>query len=532
MWIVAIVGLGWTVSLCLHEFGHAIVAYWGGDKSVKDKGYLTLNPLKYTDPTLSLMLPLLFLLLGGIALPGGAVYINRGKLRSRFWESAVSAAGPLANAFVAICLAGFFQQAGAGSPDWLWPGLAFLVLLQISAVFLNLIPIPPLDGYGIIEPWLPRAAQRQLQQVSRYGIWIIFALFWFVPAFSAFFWGATSSVSLQLGVPLNLAWQGFETFRSNSVWLIVGLVVVFWLFRNREQGLYQKGNQHLRSRRYEPALKAFDQAVERRPDYYEAWYGRGNALAGLHRYEEAFASYNKAIQIQPDAPAVWFNRGLVLLEQQQLDAAAKSFANAAERAPDDQLAAYGWAYRGQALQQMGELEAALESYQQAGDRDRQFQPIWLWQADVLEQLERDEDALAALARALECKDRQPELWTRRGELLNRLGRPEAAFSDCEQAIVLNPNLAAAWVARGVALEQLARPQEALDSYAQAIAVQSDCAEAWYRRAVVSAQQGDREAALTALEQALAIAPDTAARARTERAFAVLHEDPRWAALWN
>ena len=36
--------LGWIFSVCLHEFGHAAVAYWGGDRTVKEKGYLTLNP--------------------------------------------------------------------------------------------------------------------------------------------------------------------------------------------------------------------------------------------------------------------------------------------------------------------------------------------------------------------------------------------------------------------------------------------------------------------------------------------------------
>ncbi|WP_233220817.1 hypothetical protein [Chlorogloea sp. CCALA 695] len=46
--------VGWILSVCLHEFDHAIVAYWGGDTSVKDKGYLTLNPLKYTNINLCL----------------------------------------------------------------------------------------------------------------------------------------------------------------------------------------------------------------------------------------------------------------------------------------------------------------------------------------------------------------------------------------------------------------------------------------------------------------------------------------------
>lgn len=72
--VLIFVCVGWILSVCLHEFGYVIVAYGGGDTSVKDKGYLTLNPLKYTNINLSLVLPLFFLLIGGIALPGAAVY--------------------------------------------------------------------------------------------------------------------------------------------------------------------------------------------------------------------------------------------------------------------------------------------------------------------------------------------------------------------------------------------------------------------------------------------------------------------------
>ncbi|MDZ4267534.1 MAG: hypothetical protein U1D00_17900, partial [Mycobacterium sp.] len=48
---------GWLVSLCLHEFGHAYTAWRFGDRDVAVRGYLTLNPLKYSHPLLSLGLP-------------------------------------------------------------------------------------------------------------------------------------------------------------------------------------------------------------------------------------------------------------------------------------------------------------------------------------------------------------------------------------------------------------------------------------------------------------------------------------------
>src|SRR5215470_20002981 len=73
--------VGWLISLCLHEFGHAIAAYTCGDLSVPNKGYLTLNPLRYTDLQFSIVWPLLFLAFGGIGLPGGAVHVNFWALR-------------------------------------------------------------------------------------------------------------------------------------------------------------------------------------------------------------------------------------------------------------------------------------------------------------------------------------------------------------------------------------------------------------------------------------------------------------------
>ncbi|MEF0941657.1 hypothetical protein [Rhizobium sp. BR 362] len=69
---------GWIVSLCLHEGAHALSAYWGGDRSVAAKGYLSPELLAYTQPLLSFALPLLYLLLGRIGLPGGAVSIDHG----------------------------------------------------------------------------------------------------------------------------------------------------------------------------------------------------------------------------------------------------------------------------------------------------------------------------------------------------------------------------------------------------------------------------------------------------------------------
>jgi len=207
-----IVFFGWIFSLCLHEFSHALVAYYGGDYTVREKGYLTFNPLKYTHPLFSIVLPLLFLLLGGIGLPGGAVYIERWRIRNRYWLSAVSLAGPMSNLLFAIIL-GIILRFSPVTSSGIWPGVSFLLVLQVSAVLFNLIPLPPFDGYGIIEPFLNPVIREQIDRMRNAFIWIILLAFWYVPFVGGLFWGGVFIFSSILGADWNVAMTGLQRFR-------------------------------------------------------------------------------------------------------------------------------------------------------------------------------------------------------------------------------------------------------------------------------------------------------------------------------
>jgi Zn-dependent protease len=207
-----IVLVGWVFSLCLHEFSHAAVAYAGGDTTVRDKGYLTFNPLKYTHPIYSIVVPLLFLALGGIGLPGGAVYIETWRLRSRGWKSAVSLAGPAANLILAVVL-GIILSVAPVSREGIWPALSFLAFLQVSALVLNLIPLPPFDGFGALEPYLPERIRTAVAQVSGLLPWVVFFLLWYVPEVYNVFWTAVVTLTHTLNVPLDLVERGLRDFR-------------------------------------------------------------------------------------------------------------------------------------------------------------------------------------------------------------------------------------------------------------------------------------------------------------------------------
>jgi len=97
--------IAWIMSVVLHELGHGLVAYLGGDYTIRERGGLTLNPLQYIDPVFSLLIPALILIVGGVPLPGGVTFVRMDLIRSRAWESAVSAAGPAMNFLIFLLCA-------------------------------------------------------------------------------------------------------------------------------------------------------------------------------------------------------------------------------------------------------------------------------------------------------------------------------------------------------------------------------------------------------------------------------------------
>ena len=210
--------IAWIFSVCVHEFAHALVAYWGGDRSVREKGYLGGNPLSYIHPFYSILLPCLFLLMGGLPLPGAAVQIDRHALRGRIWETAVSAAGPLANLLLFFVLAllvhpstGLVDPAADPAPAWAVL-LGALTVLQAFAFLFNLIPLPPLDGFGIIEPYLDYEARAKLAD-PRLRTLVLFGLFFGffrIDAVMKVFMDCINAMLVFMDLPFNSTWRCYN----------------------------------------------------------------------------------------------------------------------------------------------------------------------------------------------------------------------------------------------------------------------------------------------------------------------------------
>lgn len=192
------------VAVILHEISHGVVALWFGDDTAKRAGRLTLNPIPHIDPFGSIILPAMGALTG-IPVIGWAkpVPVNPARLRKpRQQMLFVSLAGPATNFLLAAIGAAvahlLFRQLDPGLrvalanlpsrysilnalsdlPIGLVIAYSFAFVNMFLGLF-NLIPIPPLDGSGIFELFMPEAWRPRYYQLRPYGLLVLFALvFW------------------------------------------------------------------------------------------------------------------------------------------------------------------------------------------------------------------------------------------------------------------------------------------------------------------------------------------------------------------
>ncbi|MWV45301.1 site-2 protease family protein [Paenibacillus sp. HJL G12] len=175
-----------VVAFTVHEFSHAYFANKFGDPTAKLLGRVTLNPTVHFD-----FLGIILLLIAGFGW-ARPVPVNRDNFKSpRLMGVVVSAAGPLSNFFLAIIgtliyavLISTGVLASISNEKVIEAIIIFFQLFGVMNFFLflfNLIPLPPLDGYRILEDLVPRQIRAKLQQFEQWSVFI-FLLILFIPA--------------------------------------------------------------------------------------------------------------------------------------------------------------------------------------------------------------------------------------------------------------------------------------------------------------------------------------------------------------
>jgi Zn-dependent protease len=169
------------LSITVHEFGHALVATRLGDQLPRAQGRLTLSPLKHIDPIGTILFPLIMVYTGvpllGWGRPVETNPLNYTRTLSRSTgQMLVAIAGPLMNLLMAIVvtlLTVIAVKAGVLAPDRLGTVFRHLIYLNLTLMFFNLLPIPPLDGGAVLAWVLPRSQQNVVDFLTRWGFLIL-----------------------------------------------------------------------------------------------------------------------------------------------------------------------------------------------------------------------------------------------------------------------------------------------------------------------------------------------------------------------
>jgi len=200
------------LSLALHEVAHGWVALKCGDPTARDLGRLSLNPIVHIDPIWTIVIPAFTYMSSGFIFGGAKpVPVDFRRLRSPLRSMAlVAVAGPLTNLTLgALFLVAWKAAVWAGSyedtdllPRVLEGSMHFNAILFVF----NLIPIPPLDGSRIMTWLLPAGLREAYGSLERFGMFLIIALLFFVPAFQRMYMSAFHSTLQFLNTITGTSW--------------------------------------------------------------------------------------------------------------------------------------------------------------------------------------------------------------------------------------------------------------------------------------------------------------------------------------
>jgi Zn-dependent protease len=172
------------LSLSVHEFAHAWAAWRLGDDTAARAGRLTLNPIAHIDVLGTLILPLLAGFGWAKPVPYDPTRFRR-SISMGTGSALVSGAGPASNVLLAGASATLLGLSYRLLPASVWEGspgeflLSKMVVLNCALALFNLLPVPPLDGGGLIGGLLPTRLREGWHRIQQFGPFLLVAVFFF-----------------------------------------------------------------------------------------------------------------------------------------------------------------------------------------------------------------------------------------------------------------------------------------------------------------------------------------------------------------
>ncbi|MFN6234249.1 tetratricopeptide repeat protein, partial [Microcystis sp.] len=310
----------------------------------------------------------------------------------------------------------------------------------------------------------------------------------------------------------------------------------------------ERGGQLWRLRRYEEAIKAFDEAIKQNDpkNVYLAWYGKGFALGNLGKYqpaiealqqaintlpkredlknfhssilqkqsvvyrylenyEQALTVINQAISLVPNNPNHYNEKYVVLSELKRYDEELAAITQAINLAPRA-----AWYYnRGILYYNQQKYKLALDDYNKAIELNPNYALAYYNRGNLYRRQQKYKLALDDYNQAIKINPNDAEAYNNRGNLYYDQQKYELALADYNQAIKINSDFAGAYYNRGNLYKDLQKYDLALSDYSKAIDINPNFAEAYNNRGNLYKNLQKYELALSDYNQAIRINPNFA-----------------------
>jgi tetratricopeptide (TPR) repeat protein len=263
---------------------------------------------------------------------------------------------------------------------------------------------------------------------------------------------------------------------------------------------------------YDRAIADYDQAIKLKPDSAVVYTNRGNAYADKSEYDRAIADYDQAIKLKPDYAVAYTNRGIIYRREGEYDRAIADYDQTIKLKPDSAVA---YTDRGNAYADKGEYDRAIADYDQAIKLKPDSAVAYTNRGAAYYRKGEYERAIADFDQALKLKPDHTAAYINRGTAYGSKREYDRAIADFDQAIKFDPNEAKAYMQRGLTYTFKGEYEHAFADFDQALKLKPDYAEAYASRGVADALKGDTVRAIADLRRYLELRPNAPDRKAVE-----------------
>jgi len=283
-----------------------------------------------------------------------------------------------------------------------------------------------------------------------------------------------------------------------------------------------KGAQLLGEGRFSEAISMFDKAIEINPIFELPWINKARAFFDMKEYDRALECCEKTLEIRPSFSEAWELKGRSLFHKKEYDAALPCFKKAVEIDPENWLA---WDNQGRTLFNLQRFEEATICFDKVlKDQPNNIDVIRLY-AVALSRLGLEEKAAEFWDMALRIKPQDIEALFNKAWLLAAARELDDALIIFEKVIQQEPKIGEAWAGKGYCLLELGRLEEAIQIFDKSLEINPQDHNAWYNKACALSRLERVDESLEALKKAISIDKDMVQRARRDKDFENIKENP-------